>query len=309
MASSFTTNKSIEKPAYNDYASNPTGWSGPVNADWDIIDKAFGGVLSLNATGSVGTVNLTVDQAQNLIITISGAMTGNAVYRLPLNSGSTGIVGGQWIIRNTTTGSFTVTVSPVSGGGTSVTIPQGETVSIFSDGTNIALADNPTSTVNAILATRDVIAGVGLTGGGALSADVTLTADQATSANWRENVANKLLNPNAVWSAMSEVTLTEPTPPSTTFAWDMSAGFDFVLTLNGNRTLANPTNTKVGQKGRLIIQQDATGSRTLTWGSNFKFANGTAPTLSTAASATDVLYYDVRSSSYIIITLAGRAFA
>jgi len=309
MASSFTTNKSIEKPAYNDYASSPTGWSVPVNNDWDIIDKAFGGILSLNATGSVGTVNLSTSQAQNLILTISGAMTGNAVYTLPLNSGSTGIVGGQWIVRNATTGSFTVTVAPISGGGSSVSIPQGETVSIFSDGTNVALADNPTSTVNAILATRDVFAGPGLTGGGSLSGDVTLSADQATAANWRENVSNKLLNPNAVWNAMSEVTLTEPTPPSTTFSWDMSAGFDFILTLNGNRTLANPTNTKVGQKGRLIIQQDATGSRTLTWGSNFKFANATPPTLSTTANATDVLYYDIRSSSYIIITLAGRSFA
>lgn len=140
MASSFTTNKSIEKPAYNDYASSPTGWSVPVNNDWDIIDKAFGGILSLNATGSVGTVNLSTSQAQNLILTISGAMTGNAVYTLPLNSGSTGIVGGQWIVRNATTGNFTVTIAPVSGGGSSVVIPQGTIDTVYSDGTNISTA-------------------------------------------------------------------------------------------------------------------------------------------------------------------------
>ena len=289
MASTFTTTKNIEKPAYNDYASNPTGWSGPINSDWDVIDSGFGGVLSLNATGSVGTVNLSITQTQNLIFLISGAMTGNAIYTLPLNAA----------------GAFTVTFAPISGGGTTVAIPQGETVCIYSEGTNIAFADNPTSYINAAFAARSVLAGTAMTGGGALSANVTITADQATDANWRSNVANKLLNPNAVWSAMSETALTD----GASIAWDMSTGFDFLVTLGGNRAMANPTNTKVGQKGRLIIQQDATGSRIVTWGTSFEFANGTAPTLSTTASAKDYLYYDVRSATEIFISLAGRAVA
>jgi hypothetical protein len=305
MASTFTTNKSIEKPAYNDYASDPTGWSTPINNDWDIIDKGFGGVLSLNATGSVGTVNLTITQTQNLILVISGAMTGNAIYRLPLNAASSEIVAGQWIVQNDTTGSFTVTFAPVSGGGATVSIPQGSTVCIYCDGTDVAFADNPSSYIDAAFAARSVLAGTALTGGGNLSTDVTLNADQATAANWRENDADKLLNPNAVWSSMSETTLTD----AASIAWNMETGFDFIVTLSANRAMANPTNTKVGQKGRLIVQQDGTGSRTLTWGSNFKFANGVAPTLSTAANAIDVLYYDVRSSTYIIVSLAGRAFA
>lgn len=305
MASTFTTNKNIEKPAYNDYASNPTGWSGPINSDWDVIDSGFGGVLSLNATGSVGTVNLSITQTQNLIFLISGVMTGNAIYTLPLNAAGALRVAGQFVVKNSTTGAFTVTFAPISGGGTTVAIPQGETVCIYSEGTNIAFADNPTSYINAAFAARSVLAGTAMTGGGALSANVTITADQATDANWRSNVANKLLNPNAVWSAMSETALTD----GASIAWDMSTGFDFLVTLGGNRAMANPTNTKVGQKGRLIIQQDATGSRIVTWGTSFEFANGTAPTLSTTASAKDYLYYDVRSATEIFISLAGRAVA
>jgi hypothetical protein len=303
MASSFTTNKNIEKPGYNDYAANPTGWSGPINADWDIIDRAFGGVQAKSTTG--GTTGLTITETQNLVLTFSGTLTSNATFTLPLNAASTGIVAGQWIVRNSTSGAFTLSIFPVAGGGTSVVIPQGETVSIFSDGTNVAFADNPSSYITAAFAARSVLAGTALTGGGALSSNVTLNADQATSANWRQNVADKLLNPNAVWSSMAEQTLVD----GASIPWDMSTGFDYIVTLGGNRAFANPTNTKVGQKGRLIIQQDATGSRTATWGSNFKFANGIAPVLSTAANATDVLYYDVRSSTYIIISLAGRAFA
>lgn len=304
-----TDNKNILQPNYNEYAAEATGWTSPVNNNWAIIDKGFGGVLALNATGSVGTVNLTISQTQNLIFTISGTMTGNAIYTLPLNAAASARVAGQWIVRNTTTGAFTVTIAPVSGGGTTVEIPQGETVCIYCDGTDVEFADNPSSYINAAFAARSVLAGVGLTGGGNLSADVTLTADQATETNWRENVADKLLNPNAVWSSMSETTLTD----GASVAWNMQLGFDFIVTLGGNRAMANPTNTKIGQKGRLIIQQPASfaggGPWTVTWGANFKFANGTAPTLSTTANATDILYYDVRSSTYIFISLAGRAVA
>jgi len=296
MASSFTTNKNIEKPGYNDYAANPTGWSGPINADWDIIDRGFGGVFNLAATSGTSTLN-PVDY-QNLILQSTAALTGNVEYRIP--SG----VGGQWIVRNATTGAYTLRISNVAGGAF-VDVPQGQTVSLYSDGTNIAFADNPSSYITAAFAARSVLAGTGMTGGGALSSNVTLTADQATSANWRQNVADKLLNPNAVWSAMAEETLID----AASIAWDMSTGFDYIVTINGNRAFANPTNTKVGQKGRLIIQQGNPGSRTVTWGSSFKFSNGLAPTLSTAANAVDLFYYDVRLSTYIIITQAGKAMA
>jgi hypothetical protein len=138
MASSFTTNKNIEKPGYNDYAANPTGWSGPINADWDIIDRGFGGVQSKSTTG--GTTNLTITETQNLVLTISGTLASNAIFTLPLNAASTGIVAGQWIVRNSTTGAFTVTISPVSGGGTSVVVAQGGTETVYSDGTNVSLS-------------------------------------------------------------------------------------------------------------------------------------------------------------------------
>lgn len=141
MASSYTLNKSIEQPGYNDYAADPTGWSGPVNDDWDVIDTALGGRLALNATGSVGTVNLTITQTRNPIITITGAMTGNAVYTLPENTNASAIVGGQWIIYNNTSGNYTVTIAPISGGGTSVVCAQGLRSVIYSDGINIAFAD------------------------------------------------------------------------------------------------------------------------------------------------------------------------
>lgn len=78
---------------------------------------------------------------------------------------------------------------------------------------------------------------------------------------------------------------------------------NFSLTLDTNATLANPTNIVAGQSGAIAITQDATGSRTLAYGSYFKFVGGTAPTLTTTASAVDVLVYYVESSTRITASL------
>lgn len=97
----------------------------------------------------------------------------------------------------------------------------------------------------------------------------------------------------------THVTLTD----GATITPDFSAGNHFTVTLGGNRTLANPTNLTAGQSGVIYVVQDGTGSRTLAYGSNWDFAGGTAPTLSTAANAVDVLCYAVRSNSSIAATL------
>ena len=72
---------------------------------------------------------------------------------------------------------------------------------------------------------------------------------------------------------------------------DLNSGQNFTLTLAGNRTLDNPTNCVPGQTGSIFVIQDGTGSRTLSFGTNYKFPGGTAPTLSTGASACDRIDY------------------
>lgn len=80
---------------------------------------------------------------------------------------------------------------------------------------------------------------------------------------------------------------------------DFSASTNFSVTLGGNRTLANPTNMVAGQSGSIFVSQDGTGSRTLAFGSYWDFANGTAPTMTTTASAVDRIDYVVRTTTSI----------
>ena len=87
---------------------------------------------------------------------------------------------------------------------------------------------------------------------------------------------------------------------------DFSAANHFSFTLAGNRTLANPTNIVAGQSGAIFITQDGTGSRTLDYGTYWKFAGGTAPTLSTGTGAIDMLVYVVKSSTEIYASLSNN---
>ena len=84
-----------------------------------------------------------------------------------------------------------------------------------------------------------------------------------------------------------------------TITIDMATACHHSVTLGGNRTFAAPSNQVVGQSGAIFITQDGTGSRTASFNSAFKFVGGTAPTLTTTASAVDRIDYIILSSNVI----------
>ena len=80
---------------------------------------------------------------------------------------------------------------------------------------------------------------------------------------------------------------------------------NFTVTLGDSRTMANPINLVAGQSGSMFIVQDATGGRTLAWGTYWKFSGGTAPTLSTTANAVDRVDYIIKSSTEVHAVFTG----
>ena len=91
-----------------------------------------------------------------------------------------------------------------------------------------------------------------------------------------------------------------------TIAIDFEDAQNFSVTLAGNRTLGLPSNIIAGQTGSIFVTQDGTGSRTLSYDAIWDFAAGTAPTLTTTASAIDRIDYIVVDTSNIqaVATLA-----
>jgi hypothetical protein len=90
---------------------------------------------------------------------------------------------------------------------------------------------------------------------------------------------------------------------------DFGANQNFVLTLTGNVTLANPTTETVGQSGFIACIQDGTGSRTLSLGTDYETAGGAGITLTTTASATDLIPYVVIAADRILLGTPQLAFS
>lgn len=90
-----------------------------------------------------------------------------------------------------------------------------------------------------------------------------------------------------------------------TITFDLAVSDKHAVTLGGNRTLAL-SNATTGQAFTVILTQDATGSRTVTWWSGIKWAGGSAPTLTTTATKADVLTFICTGAGAYLGFVAGQ---
>ena len=153
-------------------------------------------------------------------------------------------------------------------------------------------------------------------GSGAITA-VNLAADSVSSAKIQSNaIGSSELNANAVAGdiATANGVFTHNThtfqkaqagrvESITVGAANVQLNFAnanmFNLTLGINTHLNLPSNPTVGQAGTIVVKQDGTGSRTLSYASSWEFPGGTAPTLTTTASAEDRIDYYVVAANAI----------
>jgi len=98
--------------------------------------------LTKSVTG--GTVTLTSAEGANIIQEYQGVLTSNCTVVLPPTVQ-------LYSLRNTTTGSFTLTFTTGIVGGTTVVLPQNQTIIAICDGTNVYNAQTSTSSlINAL---------------------------------------------------------------------------------------------------------------------------------------------------------------
>ena len=116
----------------------------------------------------------------------------------------------------------------------------------------------------------------------------TFTANQTFTV---ANVTNQLISSGAAYQNIVRLT------DGATITPNLAQTNNFVVTLGGNRTMANATSITAGQSGVIFVQQDETGSRTLAFGTGWRFPGNTAPTLTTTANAVDMIVYTAWTSS------------
>ena len=92
-----------------------------------------------------------------------------------------------------------------------------------------------------------------------------------------------------------EATLTD----ASTISWDVGTSPVAKVTITDNRTLGAGTNPQTGQFVSLLVIQDGTGSRTLSFNAAYEFKDDTAPTLTTTASKGDLFVFRYNGSKFL----------
>jgi hypothetical protein len=122
-------------------------------------------------------------------------------------------------------------------------------------------------------------------GSGTLSFTTAATGDVTLTGT--ETLTNKTIEAGVFTNGYTEEVNTANT--STAYTISLAAGSFQVLTLTGNATITMPTAT-AGKSFILLLKQDGTGSRTVTW-STVKWPAGTAPTITSTASKQDIFSF------------------
>jgi hypothetical protein len=152
---STTNNKNLSEPNYGD-----TNWNVPLNNNFTYIDQGLGSTFPVYV-GTGGTTTLSTGtatisgvswyNAQQLTV-VSGTsgspanLASDATISIANNiSGTANTLGGSWIIRNTLSttqqGIYHVYVK-VTGSSTTVEVPNGTSLYVYTDGTTIRLVDD-----------------------------------------------------------------------------------------------------------------------------------------------------------------------
>ena len=102
----------------------------------------------------------------------------------------------------------------------------------------------------------------------------------------------------AIFSAAAynaEATLTD----ASTISWNAITQPVAKVTLGANRTLGAGSGAIAGQFVSLLVIQDGTGSRTLSFNAAYEFKEDTAPTLTTTANLGDLFVFRYNGSKFL----------
>ena len=289
MASTYTTRIRLEK---QEDGANPNSWGTVLNQNViDLVDDA----IAAYTTVSLSAVDVTLtnidgqaDQARSAFIELQGALTDDVNVVIPAKSKS-------YFIRNKTTRSSAETTKIKTLAGSGATVGFSGDGWFVCDGVSV---HQPNAT------------GLGLGTAANLdfgTADTNLIPVSTADIRFvRASVASTITASKTFTAPVIApvVSLTD----AASVVVNMALGNNFALTLAGNRTLSAPTGVTPGQTGHIYLVQDGTGSRTLAYNSAYVFVSGTAPTLSTAANAVDLLVYNAQTTT-AISTLVVKAFS
>ncbi len=274
------------------------------DADADVIEIPTGtvNVTMAGTLGVTGKVTGSADvQGTNFIATgdTSAGDLANVGYTNVLGA----IITGQGSTNDVTlVNDADATVLGIPTGTTNVDIVGVATATTFEPDGDTAAGDN--AAIGYTAAEGLILTGQGSTNDVTIKNDADADVIEIPTGTTNVTVAGQL---NGGTIILAETDTDTSNTGSVTI--DFSAHQNFVLTLTGSVTLANPSTESVGQAGVFVFIQDGTGSRTLSLGTDYESPAGGGITLSTAANAVDVVPYFVKASGSIQLGAPQLAFA
>ncbi len=127
-------------------------------------------------------------------------------------------------------------------------------------------------------------AGVAVSTGTAWNTSLTAPSGALVGTTDTQTLTSKTIEAGTFTNGYTEEVATANT--GTAYTIDLANGSVQILTLTGNCTFTFPTAT-AGRSFILLLKQDGTGSRTVTWPAAVKWPGGTAPTITSTASKAD----------------------
>lgn len=251
---------------------NPNTWGGLLNAAaLQLLEDAIAGQAQVTVTGdtTLSQNNGAQDQARQSQVALTGAPTVAFALIVPALSK-------QYLVINGTGQVCTVKTSAQTGG---VAIAAGANQLVACDGTNV-IAPNAASV--GVASDSSKLGGI-------------VAADYA-----RISVPNQF----TAGQAITFVTMAD----AATITLNALLGNNFYTLLGGNRTLVI-TNPGDGQEIEIWFQQDATGSRTMTWPGNVRFEGTSSQTLSVTPNTIDRFVLKYRAASNLFIARSSQGFS
>lgn len=140
MASTYSSRLRIELIGTGEQSGI---WGDTTNTNLGtLIDEAVAGVASITMTDANYTLTVAdgaTDQSRKAVLVLTGTLSAGRNVICPSSQK-------VYIVKNSTTGGFATTIK--TSGGTGYAVPNGKTVLLYCDGTDVFLAADVTSTVN-----------------------------------------------------------------------------------------------------------------------------------------------------------------